>query len=756
MRGSWRTVRTLLLAAMAALLVLGTTATVLAATHPQEEGHKVGLFGYVEAVGDSSITVVTDEGPVEVQVTEETEIRQHGDGGATVALMDIAVGSRVAVLARVEGEVTTALKISLIPGEPQRRHLTVTVLEVSGNVVVAEDSEGNRYVIELDFPIETDLEGQVVTFVAFRGLLSNRFKAKAVEKLEQVIERLHQAIRESSDSREPDKPLRLQHLRERLHAAMRHQLEALYRVIEDAPEAARPHLEAALEHIQTGYEAALAALDISREDIRETLRRREVHGLVSSVDTEESSLTVAIRRGEHHVTRTFSVTNETTIVLNGEPVHLGDLHRGDRVAVVFIVRSGEALRIQATSESGAVGIIQAVDTTESTLTIHLRSGGSLELTVTEETRIELNGEPATLSDLHRGMAVKVSYNTRTHEALVVAARAEGEVRAIIKSFNADTGELVLVTAGGNVLHLQITQSSQVRVPLLTGTRVLVEFDVATQQVLRIRPNDMPEIQEGGRFIKEAKGVIEEISGDQVTLTLEDGSFLTLTVTDETDISRHTGRRTDQLTLNDLQVGYVIQVKYNMETLVILRIRLKGHTAALGIEQLDGGDEVEAEGVIHLVNPVDRTVTVTLDGDITVILIVTDNTILRLRRNALALEELLEGALVEVKYNPTSLVADKIVVEDELEFESEGVIQSISGDVVTVALQNGRTVDLTITYETRIRHTGVAEALTLDNLVILAQDGRLTVEVKFNPLTLEVMRIVVEDEGEEEDGVVVLE
>jgi hypothetical protein len=238
---------------MAGTLAMSTVGAAFADSPAQQSSARQGYFGNVTAKEESSFTVNTRANTeVELAVVQDTHFR--APGAPEVSFDDLELGSRVAILAEEQQDGLTAVKVMLVPGEPQREHRVLTVVEVTGNMVVAEDEQGNRVEVVLGEELSEDLIGQLVTFVGERSQQSNRFKANARVKIGQVVQRMEahsQRLRgQMEDGREDKDRGReerdLARLQERLEVIMQQHLDRFSEIIERAPEQARPHLEEAL------------------------------------------------------------------------------------------------------------------------------------------------------------------------------------------------------------------------------------------------------------------------------------------------------------------------------------------------------------------------------------------------------------------------------------------------------------------------------------------------------------------------------
>ncbi len=496
--------------ALAGALALGSIGAALAQSPEEEGGKKHGVFGTVVARGDSELTVKTDQGEeVDLAISADTSFRVPGEAEAD--LSDVPEGGRVAILAQGEADARTALKVMVVPGKPQREHRVLTVVDISGNTVVAQDSDGNQIEVELDHEVSQDIRGQLVTFIGLASQKSNRFKANAEVKIAQVVERLELHARklatraEAEASAEARAKLEgnLAQLKARLEASMRKHMDVFAEVIARAPEQSKASLKGALELTLQGYQKALDALAGAEGHGEARLKLRSVHGTVEAVDAGAGELSIKTDRGD---TLALKVDSETDIRLNGEEATLADIAAGATASVRYDSETMVAAEVHARTraEARASGTIASVDSASGQVTVELSSGRAIGLLVEDVTEIEVNGREATLAELEAGASVKVTYDASTGVALEIEARAEAEadedtedarVRGTVKSVNLVSGQIVIEAEDGTEITLNITSDTETAIDGQTatlaalaasiGARVEAEYSTGTSNALSI-------------------------------------------------------------------------------------------------------------------------------------------------------------------------------------------------------------------------------------------------------------------------------
>lgn len=425
--------------ALAGALALGSIGTALAQSPGEEGGKKHGIFGTVVARGDSELTVRTRQGEeVDLAISADTSFRVPGEAEAD--LSDVPEGSRVAILAQGEADARTALKVMVVPGKPQREHRVLTVVDVSGNTVVAQDSDGNQVEVELDHEVSQDIRGQLVTFIGVASQKSNRFKANAEVKIAQVVERLEaHALKlaeraEAEASAEARLRLRdnLAQLKARLEASMRKHLDVFAEVIARAPEQSQAPLKGALELTLQGYQQALDTLAGAEGSAEARLKRTEARasGVIASVDSASGQVTVELDSGR---TLGLRVDTATEIEINGQPATLADLETGVSVKVRYDASTSVALEIKARAEADedtedeakedtkAQGTVKSVNLVSGQIVIEAEDGTEITLNITSDTETSIDGQAATLAALAAiiGASAEVEYSTETGDALSI-------------------------------------------------------------------------------------------------------------------------------------------------------------------------------------------------------------------------------------------------------------------------------------------------------------------------------------------------
>lgn len=373
------------------------------------------------------------------------------------------------------------------------------------------------------------------------------------------------------------------------------------------------------------------------------------------------------------------------------------------------------------SEGGEVsGIIAAIDTGASTITINGRKGSPVTLTVTLASQIRKNGKTAVLAELGVGDKAEAKYNPVTLEVFflkseMVLKEVSGTIKAVDtgagtititpRNLSADVvlnvGPSTVITRGKTVVTLA---------DLKVGDKVEAKYGFAGMLALRINAK---------ANIVELKGVIKSVDNvaGTVTITKLDGiTDVTLTAGPSTIIKR----QRVVTTLSALLVSDKVEAKYDAGTMVALSISASVNTP-------------EIEGVIKAIDTVSvpNTITITKKESLVDVTLTVDGTTIIKRLNVVTtLGSLLVGDKVNARYTGATLAALSISAGPNL-LELEGVIKSIDTGAGTVTItKKDSAVDVTLTVDlsTVVKRSNVVT--TLSSLLVGDR-----VEAKYDGTTL---------------------
>lgn len=237
----------------------------------------------------------------------------------------------------------------------------------------------------------------------------------------------------------------------------------------------------------------------------------EVSGTIYAITTGSvRGITIRLDSGR---IKTYNITSNTEIFLDGEDAALSELETG--MKVVLDVEGNDALVVEAETEaSGQVeGVIYRVNDD----TIRVKVGSSYKTyTIDDDTVILLDGEEADVGDLMVDMNVKVRY------------RAELAVKIEVESL-ASEAEGVISEVGRNSIKVKVGSTTKT-LTINSGTKVYIDGKAAAAGDLKVnmevrvkfRAELALEIRASSVYT-EVEGVITGKNATDSTITVKVGS-----------------------------------------------------------------------------------------------------------------------------------------------------------------------------------------------------------------------------------------
>ncbi|HLF03686.1 MAG TPA: hypothetical protein VI855_00490 [Dehalococcoidia bacterium] len=493
--------------ATAGMLTLGTLGTALADTSNQDAGQETGnqaagqrrgVFGSVTAKGENTLTLTLRGGETLVlTVNEQTQFQVPGKVRSTFS--DVGTGTRVAALVRRDADGLTALKVMPMQDQPQREHRVLTVVEVNGRTLTAQDAQGKQITVELNHEINPDLAGQLTTFIGEHSQQSNnRFKANAEVKIEQIVERLeaHTARLQDEAGAEADDAARIRkeheatQLMDRLEANRQRHLDRLEQVIDKAPLDARYALKQAMIRFEAQQAEARARFEAQQEEARARFKEMYEARLRAlenpqGMPPERPGVVrprpdaVGTNLGPHALQGVVQAVDAragklTLMTVDGKVVTLEagqgfDISLGDRIVPLWEVTAGAKVTIHYSQDRLAVDAVQVKNEEWTVLTGTLMSVEPAAGTVTVGTR---EGSVQTLK---------------------VGPSALPQARVAIKELGALLpGTQVVIkyrTSGGEVIELAFGRTEAVgpkpTPPVTQSTNLQAEQELAQKKLLQM-------------------------------------------------------------------------------------------------------------------------------------------------------------------------------------------------------------------------------------------------------------------------------
>ncbi|MGB8648740.1 MAG: DUF5666 domain-containing protein [Anaerolineae bacterium] len=183
-------------------------------------------------------------------------------------------------------------------------------------------------------------------------------------------------------------------------------------------------------------------------------------------------------------TRVHTSAN-TKIARNGKVVALTSLTRKDVVVVHVAAGTNNALDMEDNGpEEGQVqGTITAISGNSVTIT---PTDGTAPVTVTADanTMIELDGQPAALTDLQLNMTAEAEYDPSTMLAYSIDAESEGEdleVTGTVAAVDTTNNTITIAPSDGSpAVMLNVTASTEIQVNDASGTLADVQVGMPVQ------------------------------------------------------------------------------------------------------------------------------------------------------------------------------------------------------------------------------------------------------------------------------------
>ncbi len=478
---------------------LSSIGTIFAKDPPADAKNRQGVFGTVTAKGEHTFELKLRSGEtISLNVADATKFRIPGD--ADPAFADIKVGSNVAVLAERSDSGTLALHVLMIPSEVRKEHRVLRVLEINGNIIIAQDADGHQVVITLDHEVSADIKGMLVTFIGERSEASDLFKANAEMKIEQVIKRLEkmsdkldaEAKTEADDKVREEKQKDAGDIKARLKANMESHIAFFEKLIARAPDSAKPALKEALEKTIAGYRVELDAIEKLGDQLNETKKISSATGTVAEVSAS-GEIKIKVKDGTFVTVKTNA---DTKIQVNGKEGTLADVKAGSSIGVRYTTVDSIATQIVIRNEADAKGKIQSVDSAAHKVFILSSNGTTLTLTITNTTAIELNGKAATEGDLKANFTVKVIYNSITMEATRIQASSMTSFEGKVKSVNTADNTVTITSRAGTEVTVKVVDSTKVVIRgvlrgilgLAPGIDIVANYDISTNIASEIKAN----------------------------------------------------------------------------------------------------------------------------------------------------------------------------------------------------------------------------------------------------------------------------
>jgi hypothetical protein len=212
-------------------------------------------------------------------------------------------------------------------------------------------------------------------------------------------------------------------------------LEMVTLTVTDATRIWKRDVEATFEDLAVGDRVVSGFYDLGTMEATsltvQPIKLARTSGDIVAINLEEPSLTIQTRVGD---SVNLLISKRTIVHKDGDEKALPtDLKVGDVVVTAFYnpeTQEARLLVVRSPRAATTRGSVEKVDTEGRTVTIVTREGTAVTLRVTEETRIEKDGEPgASLEDLQVNDRVPMAfYDPFTLEAIRIVAMSRAPAR----------------------------------------------------------------------------------------------------------------------------------------------------------------------------------------------------------------------------------------------------------------------------------------------------------------------------------------
>jgi hypothetical protein len=572
-----------LFATAMALVVLLSFALVGSANADEVEAlNSTALFGTVLGVGDSSISVATDDGIVELFVTSATTITS---GQNTITLSEVSAGDRIATTA-IEGPSGNLISQNLLirpRSGLETRHIVGVVIEIGDSQLTLVDRDDNTVTVDLSTDIAPPVIGDALTIVARKNTLTDGLTAIATENLENSIARLGSLLTQAESSTDTDASLRVEELRSLLQENGRRHLTALQRAFERTQGAERDTIRANLLRLHAQYSLTADRDGLSAPGISSA-------GLVISVDSSQLIMT-----DDNGRQIAFSLSPSTSYFLENDskyraygPIEEPSISAGDRVLIEFsplddsssplaskvrieqpVLTIEEFDALQQTQRTQVVGVITRLDeiVDQGNVTVALTltdqsTGEKIVLKTTNATGILLNGNETTADALVPGLGVAIDIDVNGLVATRIDAfprvNREQHVKGVVRRVDSEHGVLVIAPERGDLVVLTVADEVSVQkngintrlAGLQVGDHVLnsTRFDTESGSITNLVARS-PEVEFNGTI----RGIDPE--RHRLTVELQNGDTFLLSILSGTEFAGGSGLRSG---FGEIIVGDVVR------------------------------------------------------------------------------------------------------------------------------------------------------------------------------------------------------
>jgi len=380
-----------------------------------------------------------------------------------------------------------------------------------------------------------------------------------------------------------------------------------------------------------------------------------------------------------------------------------------RVHLIFAVLLLATFVLPAATSAAttsATGTIVSLSPATRTVTIQNGDGTQVMLRASDRSVLKRNGKAVRFSALALRDQASVQFQRSTIGRLDASGPVLDSARGVFTAFDSTSGLLSMATVGGARSFRIDSKTLIVRngaaataQGLAHGDALLVHSASAPTGTIAVAAD----IEADGPEEEDVEGTITTIAGQDVTITPEHGSAVTVHVAASTVIKLTDATGTHTATLADLATGMQAEADYDPVSLVA------DHIHARAAEH----HQAEVEGKVTAVDATAGTISIDPEHGAAVALH-TDSTT-RISRNGAAatLADIKVGDSAEARYDATTLLASRIDARSERPqplAEVEGKVTAVGASSVTITPEHGGPVALKVDATTKFFLRGTPATL----------------------------------------------
>lgn len=351
----------------------------------------------------------------------------------------------------------------------------------------------------------------------------------------------------------------------------------------------------------------------------------------------------------------------------------------------------------AANTTSATGVIGSLSPATRTVTIQKSDDTQVILRATEHTVLTRNGKPARFTALALRDQVTVQFRNSALVRLDAHGPALDSTRGVFTAFDAASNKLTMATVQGARSFLINASTLIERNGTPTTAQGLARGDALLAHSPAVPAGTTAtaaDVVADGPEEEDVEGTITALSGQDVTITPEHGSAVTVHVNASTVIKVLDASGAHTATLADLATGMRAAADYDPVSLVA------DHILARAAEH----HQAEVEGKVTAVNATAGTISIAPEHGGGAVDLHTDSATRISRNGAVAtLADVKVGDAAEARYDATTKLASRIEARSERPqplAQVEGTVTAVTASSFTITPEHGGPVTLNVNATTR--------------------------------------------------------